>query len=478
MVSFEGTNYSRNEPVEEGQLQFIHRRTSLVEIPDKKDELVMFSLEKNPEDFPDGGLNAYIVLFGCFCGLIADFGIPNSLGAIEAYVSNSQLSNVKQSTVSWVFSLHIGVMFFFVVFSGNLFDKYGSKKLLIAGAVCMCGGLFATAELKTMYQFILSFSILTAVGTSLAIAPLIGVLSHWFLKNRGFASSLATIGGLVGSSIFAVMLERLYADIGFKWAMRILSFICFGCMVISIILIKDGPAARAKAAMNNLEATVETARSASLEDKPHLWKTDIAYFLDFTLFRDVRFVSLAVAVFTAELIALTVLMFLASYALANGVSQLKSYLLLTVVNLCGIPSRLITGLLGDRYGRFNVLIFTSIFSAIFIVGLLYPARGNLTLLYAFGVCYGCSSSAVLSLVPPSLSQICPASSFGKYFGVLYFCLAFMTVLGIYVSSLVIDSGSPADFQKWIIFEGSTAFAGVFAWIWARHTNVGFRICKF
>lgn len=469
LATFSGTNYARST---DEQQQVTYRRASVANV--KRTEVAMYSLEKNPEKFPDGGLSAYTVLFGSFCGLIADFGIPNSLGAIEAYVSTNQLSSTKLSTVSLVFSLHMGVMFFCGVFSGNLFDAYGSRKLLLSGTILMCGGLLATAELKTLYQFVLAFSICTAIGTSLAMAPLIGVLSHWFLKKRGFACSVATVGGLVGSSIFAVMLQRLYAEIGFKWAMRILSLICGVCMVVSMVLVKDGPA---KSLLDgededhalNLSAEIDAGRS---------WKRTMMGFLDFALFRDIRFVSLAVAVFLSELIALTVLMFLASYALANGISLLKSYLLLTVVNLSGIPSRLITGLLADSYGRFNVMTVTSIFTAIFIFSLLFTARGRLPVLYAFGVLYGCSSSAVLSLIAACLSQICPASSFGKYYGVLYFCLAFMTILGIYISSLMIDSGSPSDYQKWILFEGGISVAAVLAWVWARYTNVGFRMCKF
>lgn len=455
------------------QSQILYRRPAAsVELP-KSEDVNMFALEANPDNFPDGGMKAYLVLLGSFCGLIADFGIPNSLGAIEAYVSTHQLSNDKQSTVSWVFSLHLGLMFFCGVFSGSLFDRYGSRKLLIAGTVCMGGGLFASAQLHTLLQFILSFSILTAVGASLAMAPLIGVLSHWFLKKRGFACSAATIGGLVGASVFAVMLQDLYTSIGFKWAMRILAFICVGCMLLSILLIKDGPG-------RNVIDETELATETTNDERKHkwwLWEW-LTSFIDFHLFKDIRFISLILAVFLSEMVAMNVLTYLASYALANSVSELKSYLLITIVNLSGIPARFITGILADKYGRFNIMLFTSVFSAVFIFSMLLPAKGNLLTLYAFCVAYGCSSSAVLSLIAPCLGQICSATSFGKYYGTLYFCLAFMIIFGIYLASLTIDNGTVDDYNHWIIFEGSIAFAAVFAWIWARSTNVGFRLCKF
>ena len=66
--------------------------------------------------FPDGGTQANLVLLGSFIGLIADFGIANSLGAIESYVSSHQLKDISKSQVGWVFSLHLGCMYWFGVF--------------------------------------------------------------------------------------------------------------------------------------------------------------------------------------------------------------------------------------------------------------------------------------------------------------------------------------------------------------------------
>ena len=45
---------------------------------------LMYGSEANPNEFPEGGRDAYLVLVGSFIGLVADFGIPNALGAIES----------------------------------------------------------------------------------------------------------------------------------------------------------------------------------------------------------------------------------------------------------------------------------------------------------------------------------------------------------------------------------------------------------
>ncbi|XP_003866838.2 hypothetical protein CORT_0A10140, partial [Candida orthopsilosis Co 90-125] len=341
---------------------------------------LMYGNESNPNEFPEGGKEAYLVLAGSFFGLVADFGIPNTLGAIESYVSSNQLSNVSKADVGWIFSLHLGVMYLGGVLFGELFDTYGAKRPLIAGTILMCAGLFCTAECKTLYQFVLSFSVLTAIGTSIAMSPLIGALSHWFLKKRAMACSIATIGGLLGASCFAIMLQQLYGKIGYKNAIRVLSCICFLCMSCAIILVRErkvrnvGDSGRESVSGDSFEDTeiTEEQRNVSFRagffDLSHL--TQIRDFLrgalDFSILKDLKFASLALGVSLADIVSVTTMTYLGSYALEYNVSETSSYLLLTIINVCGIPSRLLSGIIADKYGRFNMMMCSSVFSTIFV----------------------------------------------------------------------------------------------------------------
>lgn len=426
---------------------------------------LMYGLEKDPDSFPDGGSLANMVVFGSFCGLIADFGIANSLGAIESYVSTNQLLNVDPKSVSWVFSVHLGVMYFGGVFFGQVFDTFGARIPLLAGTLVMCTGLFCTAESRTLWQFILSFSILTALGTSLAMSPLIGALSHWFLKKRAIACSVATVGGLLGGTIFPVMLQNLYGRVGYKWAIRILSFICLACMLVAILLVKERkPTAENPTAEHHRHPTGLSSLSALFKDS-----------LDFSALKDIKFLSLTLAVFLAETISVTTLTYLASYALSYGLTQSQAFLLLTVVNVSGIPSRLILGVLADKYGRFNVMIFSSLLTTVVVFGLWMPAAGHTAILFAFAVLFGVSTSAVISLIGACTGQICSAEQFGKYYGFVYFQLGFLTILVMYLLSLVIGDGLKSSYRNFVAFEGCLSAGSVVAWLFAKYANVGMRM---
>ena len=110
-------------------------------------------------EFPDGGIQAWLVVFGAFMGLVPVFGLINSLGAIESYISKHQLEKISSSTTSWIFSLYLAISFLSCILSGGYFDRNGSIGLMCIGTIIYTGGLFALANCKSVWQFILAFSV-------------------------------------------------------------------------------------------------------------------------------------------------------------------------------------------------------------------------------------------------------------------------------------------------------------------------------
>lgn len=68
----------------------------------------------NPADFPDGGLQAWLVVLGGFCTIFASFGWINCIGIFQDYYETHQLSSYSSSTVAWIPSTESFMMFFWV----------------------------------------------------------------------------------------------------------------------------------------------------------------------------------------------------------------------------------------------------------------------------------------------------------------------------------------------------------------------------
>ena len=100
--------------------------------------------------YPEGGLRAWLVVFGSFSGMFACFGLMNTVGTIEAYVSTHQLADYDPSAVGWLFSTYIFFSFFCGLQVGPIFDAKGPRLLIFLGSVFIVAGTLGLANSTRM----------------------------------------------------------------------------------------------------------------------------------------------------------------------------------------------------------------------------------------------------------------------------------------------------------------------------------------
>lgn len=66
------------------------------------------------EDFLDGGLAAWLTVFGAFLALFCSFGQMNAFGTFQSWYTTHQLQEMHPSTVAWIGSVQLWVFFFSV----------------------------------------------------------------------------------------------------------------------------------------------------------------------------------------------------------------------------------------------------------------------------------------------------------------------------------------------------------------------------
>lgn len=408
-------------------------------------------------DFPDGGLKAYLVVFGSFLGLIANFGILNAIGAIQAYVSTHQLKNVGASTISWIFSLYMFLTFLTSIFVGPVFDRAGSFYLLVAGGLLILAGFMGLSESTQIYQFILSLSVCIGIGHALSITPLIGVINHWFLNKRGAALGTATLGGSVGGIVIPLLLRALYPKLGYPWAMRVLGFLCMACMIIAIILSRS---------RLQTESREQVKREKSGPMISWEWLADL---------KDLKFAFLTCGLLLTELCLLSISTYFPTYAIAYGMSESLSYLLVTIFNLAGVVGRLLPGYLSDTLGRFNVMVIMLIGVCLLVFLIWLPFGKYHGALYAFAVTCGFFTALIFSLTPACLGQITPTNKFGQRYGVMYFFASLSNLFGIPMGAAIIGSGSQHNYTLFAMMVGLLAIVGTSCWAASRYCIVGFKL---
>ncbi|ODQ61392.1 hypothetical protein WICANDRAFT_29489 [Wickerhamomyces anomalus NRRL Y-366-8] len=447
----------------------IDQRSPVEEL--NEDEI--FLLDDDVESFPEGGLSAYLVVFGSFMGLIPVFGLVNSAGAIEAYVSSHQLAQVSTSTVSWIFSINVFIAFSSGIFSGAFFDRNGSRPPMIIGAVFFSAGLFATGNAQSVYQFVLAFGVVNGFGLGMLMSPLVGVVAHYFKKKRATYTSIATTGGSIGGIIMPLLLRSLYPKVGFAWAMRILSFICLFCFACAITFAKERISNKPQAD-HEIEGEDKSRLTAKEFIKIYILDSYFNSF-DFKALKDPKYFFCVLGAVFAEISAISSITYFASYSKTRGFSVNDSFILVSLVNAGTLPGRLITGYLADKVGRFNVFIVTIILTAVVNLTVWMPFGYNSKVLYAYSVFYGVFSGSVFSLLPVCCGQVCKTEDFGKRYSTMYFIIAFGTLFGVPIGGAIIGDKSVERYNYFIIYTAVTAVASASCYVISRYYCIGKKV---
>lgn len=421
---------------------------------DGDEKEAMFGQDEDME-FPEGGKKAYSVVLGAFFGLTSAFGLLNVAGVIQTYISENQLEEVDESTIGWIFSINTFITFTTCILSGTYFDRNGARGLIITGALFTVGGLLATANCTKVWHFILGFSLPCGIGIGLTASPLVGSVSHYFNKKRGLMNSLASTGGSVGGIVFPFMLRKLYAEVGFEWALRIFAFVHLACYCVAVVLVR--------------ERLPHVTDKGTFKDRIHTYVTCV----DFKGLRDSKFLFCVLGCVFAECSALSIATYFASYARGHGFSLSGSYLLISLGHIGGIPGRWITGYYSDIIGRFNVMIGTALVNGIFTLIILLPfADKHPFVLYVYTVFWGFATGSVFSLLAVCCGQISKTEEFGRRYGTMYSVVACGTLVVIVICGAIIGEGSLTNYRNFIIFSTMTSFASAACYIISKMFCVG------
>lgn len=109
------------------------------------------------ETYPEGGLEAWLVVFGSFCGLVSSLGVMNSIAIFQTYNAAHQLSGYSEGTIGWIYSIYTFLAFGGGVYIGPLFDKYGPRWLILPGGLGGVASLMLMSICTRKFAFLLKF---------------------------------------------------------------------------------------------------------------------------------------------------------------------------------------------------------------------------------------------------------------------------------------------------------------------------------
>lgn len=233
--------------------------------------------------------------------MFCSFGWINCLGVFQNYYQTHQLRDYSPSSIAWISSIEIFMMFFPGPLVGWAFDNYGPKYLIIFGTFFHVFGLMMTSLCTEYYQFILAQAICSPLGLNCIFNAATSTIPTWFFKKRGAAYGMMAAGSGLGGIIIPIMASHLIPEIGFGWTMRAIAFMLLGLLCIAGLTVKS-----------------------RLPPRPRPLRFKV--FLE--PFADTRFVLLTIASFLFFMGLFIPINFIEVQAIADGMStRLASYLL-------------------------------------------------------------------------------------------------------------------------------------------------------
>ncbi|KAH6677442.1 riboflavin transporter MCH5 [Halenospora varia] len=386
----------------------------------------------NPADFPDGGLEAWLVVLGG--------------GIFQDYYQTHLLQQYSSSTVSWIPSMEVFCMFIGGPVFGKVFDNYGPRYLLLFGSFFHVFGLMMASLSTQYYQFLLAQGVVSSLGASAIFYSAMNSVGTWFFKNRAAAFGIIASGSSLGGVVIPIMVSRLIPKIGFPWTMRAAAFMILGMLIIANLTVKS-----------------------RLTPKPK--RVDVMEFI--RPLREPAFALICAASFMFFFGTFLPFNYVIIQAQKDGMSASLSLYLISILNAASIFGRIVPGIVADRVGRFNVMIVTTAFSAIIVLALWLPSSGNAPII-VFCILYGFSSGAFVSISPSLVAQISPIREIGVRTGTLFLCVSFAGLTGNPIGGALV-SRDHGDFLYLQLFCGLAMAIGTLIFVASRWVQCGFKV---
>ena len=185
----------------------------------------------------------WIVLI-VFLGSVVGFGIGSiGLGVFIPFMSEDLgWSRTAMSAVFTVRALMMGVSGPIVGFAAD--RKNGPRLLFLGGGIIAGTSLLILSQSNHIWQFYLSFGVLWSLGQACFSGQVISgsLVSKWFVRLRGRAFGLYTMGIPAGGAIFVPLIAILISWQGWRGAWASLAILTWLIVIpLSLIIVRRQP---------------------------------------------------------------------------------------------------------------------------------------------------------------------------------------------------------------------------------------------
>ena len=387
-----------------------------------------------------------VLIAGCLI-IIVTFGIRGSFGVFQIPIENEfQWLRVEFSLAIAIQNLGWGIG---APIFGALGEKFGDRKMIIAGSLCYVSGLILStfAQNPLTHQFlelIIGFGIAgTGMGMILAV---VGRASSE--KNRSMALGIVTAAGSVGQMVGAPLAQTLVDLYGWQQVFIIFAFSIV--LVMSVVpLLKETPVSTKK----EIEVSLTKVLGNAFKD-PNFSMIFLGFF---ACGYQLAFVSAHFPAMVTEMCSQITPSSLLQYIGVSITSSLGA-LGIAVIGFSNIFGTIYAGWLGQKFPKKYLLaIVYALRTLIGLLFIIFPITPMSVVLFSFFM--GSLWLATVPLTSGLIAHIYGLRYMGTLYGLVFLSHQLGSFLGVWMGGKLYDATGDYTLVWWIGV-GVSAFSAI------------------
>ncbi|KAF9337464.1 hypothetical protein BGZ91_009453 [Linnemannia elongata] len=325
---------------------------------------------------------------------------------------------------------------------GRFADMVGYRVSAVLGAVIMGAGMIGASFAKSLSTLYICQGVILGVGSSLVYLPAVSCPAHWFERYRSIAIGVVVCGSGLGGLVLGPLTQYLITAVGVQWTLRIQGMLCLFGIGGSGMMLKT----RVKRVPGQYKRVP----------------------MDFTICKEVPFLTLTMANFLTSLGYMIPFFFLSAFAVFHDQTPKTGALMIGIMNGASLLGRLSLSFVTDRVGRINMLFICALISGLSIL-CIWSVASSVTVLAVFSIIYGFTCGGYFSVIPSVIADIYGLDRLTTVTGLLYGSIGFGYLIGSPVSAWLLDITKPnTTYIYVVIFSGGAMTMSSFAVFYLKY----------
>lgn len=370
----------------------------------------------------------WYVVAGSFLVMAVNYGARYCFGVFLKPLSLEH--DWSRSVISLAACINMAVYSTGAVFIGRMLDRIAPRWIITCGALLAAFGFFLTSQIHTPLALYLTYGLLVGLGSSgLGVVACSSSVGKWFIKKRGIALGIATMGIGFGTVALTPLIGYLNESLGWRAGLVALGIITglVGVVISQLLMSKTHPEA------HGLLPDGDKTDAAHRPTAPCVVRISTR-----VIFQDGRFWTIAVGHGLIVMVNMSVFVHQVAYAMDQGMGSLAAAASLAVISITGFAGQFLFGWLSDRVEDPKYVYVAGIF--VLLIGTIFLWRADsVSGLYLSALVYGFGYGSLAPILPVMAADRFGRHVLGSIYGLLTFFIGIGGSIGPLLGGIIYDT---------------------------------------